>query len=136
MQFYDISKNVFKIIADQGANVKKAFKETRECDNTDEIIKLAKDMLEEQRKIDLKIKQEEKRIELEKEIEVANAKIDDNQNGRKRKRDEIINSDLFDDIDFDYTDSASDDGDSLLDADELEENFNSFSFFDEISKRN
>jgi hypothetical protein len=39
MQFYDISKNVFKIIADQGANVKKAFKETRECDNTDEIIK-------------------------------------------------------------------------------------------------
>ena len=41
MKLYDISNNIFKIIADQGANVKKAFKETRECDNNDEIISLA-----------------------------------------------------------------------------------------------
>ena len=136
MKFYDISKNVFKIITDQGANVKKAFKETRECDNSDEIIKIAKDMLEEQRKVDLKIRQEEMRIELVKEIEACNAKLDDSKNCRKRKRDEIINDDFFDEIDYDYTDSVSDDGDSLLDADELEENFHNFSFFDEISKCN
>ncbi len=54
VKFYDISTNVFKIIADQGANVNKAFKETRECDNSDEIINLTKNMLDEQRKIDLK----------------------------------------------------------------------------------
>jgi hypothetical protein len=62
MKLYDISNKIFKIIADQVANVKKAFKETRECDNNDAIINLAKNMLEEQRKIK-KQKQEFKRIE-------------------------------------------------------------------------
>jgi hypothetical protein len=134
VKFYDISTNVFKIIADQGANVKKAFKETRECDNSDEIINLTKNMLDEQRKIDLKAKQDTMRIELEKEIEKANKLQDTNIDSRKRKREEVLNDFLEEDLDYDYTDTADDeDHDSLLDAEDLEQDFNNFAFTDEIS---
>ena len=136
VKFFDISSNVFKIIADQGANVKKAFKETRECDNTDEIINLTKHMLEEQQKIDLKAKQDLMRIDLEKEIEKANSKQDDHIDKRKRKRDDVLNDFFEDDLDYDYTDTVDDEeGDSILDAEDLEESFNNFAFTDQISKR-
>ena len=127
ISFFDISSKVFKIIADQGANVKKAFKETRECNKSDKIINLTKNMLEEQRKIDLKSKQELMRIELEKEIEKANTKQDDKIDSRKRNRDEVLNDLFEDDLDYDYTDTVEDEEhESLLDADDLEENFNYF----------
>ena len=83
--------------------------------------------LDEQRKIDLKSKQELMRIELEKEIEKANTKQDDKIDSRKRNRDEVLNDLFEDDLDYDYTDTVEDEEhESLLDADDLEENFNYF----------
>jgi hypothetical protein len=38
------------MVADQGANVKKGFKYERECDQSDELLHLTKEMLEEQKK--------------------------------------------------------------------------------------
>ena len=57
-------------------------KETRECDNNDKIINLAKSMLEKQKKTDLKQKHELLRVELEKEIESANSRQDDSKNSK------------------------------------------------------
>ncbi len=74
------------------------------------------------------------RIELEKEIEKANKLQDTNIDSRKRKREEVLNDFLEEDLDYDYTDTADDeDHDSLLDAEDLEQDFNNFAFTDEIS---
>ena len=74
------------------------------------------------------------RIELEKEIEKANEKLETNSNSRKRNRDEVINDSFGDDLDYDYTDTVdNEESDFLADAEYLEENFNNFAFTDEIS---
>ena len=121
------------MIADQGANVKRAFRDERECDNSDELIELAKNMLEEQRKIDLKKKQDDLRLQLENEIENAHAKQVDCDKTRKRKRSDVLNELFDDEYEYDFTDTVSDD-DSLLDADEIQDLVPNFIFSNEISK--
>lgn len=119
VKLYDISDNIFKVVADQGANVKKGFLQQRECDQSDELLRLTSEMLEEQRKKDLQAHQEILRQQLESEIEKMNSTDIDKASSdtRKRSREEVLEF-LNDDYDYDYTDHNSDGDDSLLDADD------------------
>jgi poly-gamma-glutamate capsule biosynthesis protein CapA/YwtB (metallophosphatase superfamily) len=52
-----VQNQVFKIVADQAANNKKAFGLEKENDKNDELVKMTKDLLAKQKKEDLQIKQ-------------------------------------------------------------------------------
>ena len=137
MTFYEMN-NVFKVIADQAANVKKGFENERECDQTGDIILLTVDMMEQQKKKDNFNKQEILKAQLEKEINEMNMVSDESSNKSKCKRDQVLDQ-LLEEIDYDYTDHNSEDDDSLLDADEdvyevLDEMVDSFKSIDHISQ--
>ena len=150
IQYYDLSNKVFKIITDQAANMRKAFQNENEANETDEIIKLTKELLLNQIKEDLKTKQDILKDELIKEIDSFNASSAiksnpvDKMHNKRMNSDQVLTSllDLDDDID-DIPDTVSDhdtSSDSLKDAeDELPgENLNNlikeFLLEDEISK--
>lgn len=134
-------EKVFKIVADQAANVKKAFSKSIEVDD---VINQTKNMISRQRKIDLNIenekiklaKEEEARADLEKSIQEMNQmspvqsppKINN-----KRKAFQIIEDDDLDyedteeldksNSDIEENDATFEDADSKLDS-ESEDDFN------------
>ena len=116
MAFYEMN-NVFKVIADLAANVKKGFDNERECDQTDDIILLTVEMMEHQKKKDNFNKQDIFKAQLEKEINEMNMVSDESSNKSKCKRDQVLDQ-LLEEICYDYTDHTSEDDDSLLDAEE------------------
>jgi len=137
MTFYEMN-NVFKVNADQATNVKKGFENERECDQTDDIILLTVEMMEQQKKKDNFNKQEILKAQLEKEINEMNMVSDESSNKSKCKRDQVLDQ-LLEEIDYDYIDHNSEDDDSLLDADEdvyevLDEMVDSFKSIDHISQ--
>jgi hypothetical protein len=128
VKFYDVQNKVFKIVADQGANIKKGFRDERECDQDDEIMKLTNEMLVEQKKRDFIKKQELLREQLEEEIQNANHinTNEEEKNEKKKSRDEVLEQLCDSEDDYENTDSKSDEGDSLLDCDQLDEIFEDF----------
>lgn len=127
---YKISNKVFKIVADQAANVKKAFVDTEEAE--DPVI-IAATLVQRQKKLDLlkekeaieKEKEAQNRAILEKEIEEMNTNgvvLDNNKNSRKRTAEELLadyDEELEDTEELD--ESLIDIDDTILDADEEEE---------------
>ena len=106
---------VFKIVADQAANVKKAFSETTEAID---IITIASDLVKRQKKLDLIQKKEEKaRLEqdihqkdLEKSIEEMNQCVSPSKSSKKRTAAEILE---------DYQDELEEETEDLLDLSNL-----------------
>lgn len=121
-----IGGKIFKIIADQAANIKKAFKETIESNETLELIEMTKALLFEQKQKDLLIKQAGLRENLEKEIDEMNKFTGDSTelSSKKRSREQLYAD--FDEFE-DFTDTIesesdnNDSDDSLGDAEELED---------------
>jgi hypothetical protein len=113
-----VQNKVFRIIADQAANNKKAFELEKENDKNDEIVLLMKQLLTEQKKEELKNKHTEWKKLYEKEREKMNAvNVSDNILNKKRSRDEII-LDHFNDEDVDSDEDYSEStnlGDDTLD---------------------
>jgi hypothetical protein len=102
-----VENKVFRIIADQAANNKKAFELEKENDNNDEIVLLIKQLLTEQKKEELKNKHTEWKKLYEKEREKMNTvNVSDNILNKKRSRDEII-LDHFNDVDVDSDEDYS-----------------------------
>lgn len=96
---------MFKIVADQASNNKKAFRDEVQCDFSAEIVKTTNTFLHEQRKTFLDEKQERLRKELETEIEELNSiesikAVSTPSNSKKRKREDVLN-----DVDSDINDS-------------------------------
>ncbi len=100
---FKIRSKVFKIVADQAANVKKAFVDTTQCDD---ILTLATDLIRRQKNIDaiqeaerLRALQEQiNREALESSIAEMNAPLTVIEPGRKRTAAELIdNFDEFED---------------------------------------
>ena len=96
-------------------------------------------MLYEQKRIDLQIRQEIRRKEYEKEIEEMNfVELEeevDERRGKKRTAEEVLAELCEEEEEEDYTDTLSDDNDSLLDADSLDFMIDDFKET-EISKSN
>ena len=120
IKLFDVQNKVFKIVADQAANNKKAFGLENENDKNDELVKMTKDLLAKQKKEDLQIKQLdwEKDYEHErKQMELV--KNNNNDNSKKRKRAELVLEELeFDLNNVDYEDDLTDNtnvGDDSLD---------------------
>ena len=144
VKFYDLKHNVFKVITDQAANMRKAFGNEKEAHDTDEINKLTNELLLNQITLDKKTKQDILRVELEEEILEFSTVEKRNQTENivvsKKNRDQILAS-LLDDSDEDITDTLDDlnaSNDTLNDADELENDnvdslMNEFLLDDEIS---
>ena len=114
-----MKNRVFKIVADQAKNVKKAFENTLEADD---IVKITENLIRHQRKKDYLAQKEnsikeiliEKQTLLKHELEneinemnkISNCRNDDN---RKRKREDVINEIIeFDDDEFTDELSGSD----------------------------
>jgi hypothetical protein len=72
MKTYDIDKKVFKVVADQAANMKKAFLTEYEAGDSDDLQILISDLLLNQKKEDLKQRETIMRQELENEINEFN----------------------------------------------------------------
>ena len=115
-----MQNKVFKIVADQAANYKKAFGLEKENDKNDELVKMTKDLLAKQKKEDLQIKQ----LDWEKDYEQERQKMEqvknnDNDNSKKRKRAELVLEELeFDLNNGDYEDDLTENtnvGDDSLD---------------------
>lgn len=126
-------------MADQAANMKKAFENQIEADISDELVQITTKMLVEQKKIDFKEKQERAKKKLEFEIQEMN-ETDLNSNeliSRKRKREEILEEFYNEDFEEEFTDNTADNddaNDTLADADDLETIFDDFIFDEGISK--
>jgi hypothetical protein len=115
-----VQNKVFKIVADQAANYKKAFGLEKENDKNDELVKMTKDLLAKQKNEDLQIKQ----LDWEKDYEQERQKMElvknnDNDNSKKRKRAELVLEELeFDLNNGDYEDDLTENtnvGDDSLD---------------------
>ena len=134
--FYDINNKVFKIVTDQAANMKKAFETTKECENSDELVRFTNELLLFQKKADLKIKQDVLKQQLIHEIDQMNSKTADSENNknRERKREDVLSDLCYDDIDDfenDITENTIDPNescDSLNDANDLTELIDDFLF--------
>jgi hypothetical protein len=96
-----IEDKVYKVVADQAANMKKAFHDTVESNETVNLIELTKNLLYEQKQRDLIVKQIALREIVETDIEEMNKTCVEKKDGtKKRTREE-----LYDDFsDFDLTD--------------------------------
>ena len=92
VKFYDVQNKVFKIVADQGANIKKGFRNERECEQDDEIVKLTNEMLLQQKKKDFKQKQDILRQSLEEEIAEMNIVTNDegDNDGMNKSREQVL----------------------------------------------
>jgi hypothetical protein len=120
-----LQNKVFKIIADQASNNKKAFATEKQCEQSDDIIKMTNELLQQQIKSDLAAKNEILRKKIDEEIEEFNA-VDTAtslSSNKKRKREEILLDDFnSDEFEEDYTDNTSIDGDeSLNDAENFDD---------------
>jgi hypothetical protein len=142
MKIYDIDKKVFKVVADQAANMKKAFLTEYEAGDSDDLQILISDLLLNQKKEDLKQRETIMRQELENEINEFNLieKTNDGVNKKAIKAQELLEELILDDSLEDITDPNSDletTTDTLEDADESEANLetliNDFIEEDQIS---
>lgn len=137
VKFYDVTNKVFKIVTDQGSNMKKGFRNEKECDQDDDIIKLTNDLLLQQKKIDLQIKRDMLQKQYEEEIEQMNTvDKEDNEDKlyKKRSREQVLADLCASEDEDENTETISDGDDSLLDADKLCDVFEDFKE-NEISKQ-
>jgi vacuolar-type H+-ATPase subunit F/Vma7 len=110
----DIEDRIIKVVCDQDANIKKAFKSTVEADDVD-LIKITKDLLIHQNHKDVS----ERLAQLESEhiLEISEMnKFTGDGNTLKRKREQIL-----DELDLemdDLTDNESSDDDSYFEDDD------------------
>jgi hypothetical protein len=110
----DIEDRIIKVVCDQGANIKKAFKSTVEAEDVD-LIKITKDLLIHQKQKDVS----ERLAQLESEhiLEISEMnKFTGDGNTLKRKREQILDE-LDLEID-DLTDNESSDDDSNVEDDD------------------
>jgi len=127
IKVYDIDKKIFKIVCDQAANNKKAFKSTLECTDEDHLIKITTMLLEKQRKLDMieEKKQTTLRTELEKEKNIMNKPINGSQTKITAfmKRDKVLIDldDLSDELSEPIeSEEETDENLTDLDADDLD----------------
>ena len=100
-----MQNKVFKIVADQAANNKKAFGSEIECD---ELVRMTKDLLEQQKKDDLQTKQLAWQKEYEKERQRMICVDTEVDNNKKRKRDDVLLEEFNeDDYEEDFTDNTN-----------------------------
>lgn len=125
IKLFDIEDKIFKIVCDQAANNKKAFKETLECTEDDHIIKITNMLIDKQRKLDMIEEKEEikKREQLEKEISNMNRGSDTQAKiTQYMKRDKVLLDldDLTDELSqVELSDEEANETD--LDADDIED---------------
>ena len=110
----DIEDIIIKVVCDQGANIKMAFKSTVEADDVD-LIKITKDLLihQKQKEVSERLAQ----LESEHILEISEMnKFTGDGNTLKRKREQILNElDLEMD---DFTDNESSDDDYNVEDDD------------------
>ena len=112
-----MQNKVFKIVADQAANNKKAFGSEIECD---ELVRMTKDLLEQQKKDDLQTKQLAWQKEYEKERQRMICVDTEVDNNKKRKRDDVLLEEFNeDDYEEDFTDNTNVGDDTLDDVNNL-----------------
>ena len=110
----DIEDRIIKVVCDQGANIKKAFKSTVEADDVD-LIKITKDLLihQKQKEVSERLAQ----LESEHILEISEMnKFTGDGNTLKRKREQIL-----DELDLemdDFTDNESSDDDYNVEDDD------------------
>ena len=110
----DIEERIIKVVCDQGANIKKAFKSTVEADDVD-LIKITKDLLihQKQKEVSERLAQ----LESEHILEISEMnKLTGDGNTLKRKREQIL-----DELDLemdDFTDNESSDDDYNVEDDD------------------
>ncbi|RNA16575.1 hypothetical protein BpHYR1_042964 [Brachionus plicatilis] len=123
VKIFGIDKKIFKIVCDQAANNKKAFKTTLECTDEDQLVKITNMLIEKQRKLDNleEKKQATLRNELEKEINTMNKPINCNQTKitTSIKRDKVLLEldDLSDELSQSIESDEEIDDDNLTDLD-------------------
>ncbi len=129
VKFYEINDKVFKIIADQASNNKKAFGEEVQCGISQEIINATNILLLEMKKSDLAEKQQRLRRELVLVIQELNTvdsiEVAPENKTKKRKREESLLAEFnYDDFEEDFTEHSSvnnntkDNNDTMNDIDE------------------
>jgi len=110
----DIEDIIIKVVCDQGANIKKAFKSTVEADDVD-LIKITKDLLihQKQKEVSERLAQ----LESEHILEISEMnKFTGDGNTLKRKREQILDE-LDPEMD-DFTDNESSDDDYNVEDDD------------------
>ncbi len=129
---FGINNKVFKIVADQAANVKKAFAQTEEAVD---VITIATDLVKRQIKLDLikqqeeeeRIQQEKNKESLENSIEEANtiSPVNPTKITKKRTADELL-EDFDNEFEFDEFDEETEELDEsdLLDQTDCDEDEN------------
>ncbi len=133
MKKVHIEDKVYKVVADQAANMKKAFHDTVESNETVNLIELTKNLLYEQKQRDLIVKQIALREIVETDIEEMNKTCVEKKDGtKKRTREELYDDfDEFDDS-TENIEENKDSDDSLADADD----FSDFDLTDDIRLSN
>jgi len=115
MKFFDINSKVFKVVADQAANMKKAFSNEYEAsDKTDELQILINDLLLNQKREDMKKREAILRDDLEREIREFNESENEsfdcaeqtshNNKMVNRELAQLMNDESIDDINESSTD--------------------------------
>ena len=117
MDYFGIKDKVFKVVADQGANVKKAFKTTTEFNQQDVVLKITESLLKNQNKIDSNEKQKKLREALEVEIDTMNSTTSSTPGPNKTK--EQIYTEMMNGEFSEYTESNDGSLNNTLDCDEF-----------------
>ena len=111
----EIEDKIIKVVCDQGANIKKAFKlsvESEEKIDDVNLIKLTKDLLFHQKQKDASEKHAQLELEHITEISEMNKFVGDG-NTLKRKRDQVLDELDLQLADFTDNDSSDDDEDDV-----------------------
>ena len=124
IRLYELNNKVFKVVADQAANMKKAFQSEIEARDGNELQSIIHELLLNQKKEDLKQKERILREELENEIHEFNNVSDEMSCAKKPlNATELLAELMLDDSLEEITDNTSDldtSTDTLQDADETE----------------